>query len=357
MAMKLRQIASIIDAEIPKEYADCEICGVKSLIEAQEGDISFYSNDKYRNDLDNTKASAVILDSKSPDIASYNWIPIAVQDVPLAISKLLSAFSQKSQFKPLIHDSAVIHSSVQHSAQVHIGHHSVIEEDASIGNFVTLMGNNFIGKNVVIGEGTILYPGVVVMDNCKIGKNCVIQSNSVIGSEGFGYVLEGQEFRKVPHIGNVEIENNVEIGANCCIDRASLGTTRIRQGAKLDNLIQIAHNVEIGEHTVMAAQSGVAGSSKIGNYCQIGGQAGIVGHLKIADQTKIQAQSGVTKSISENGTKLYGYPAIDYNNYLRSYVGFKNLPEMLKRLKDLEEKMIQINGRDESKNNKENTDI
>jgi UDP-3-O-[3-hydroxymyristoyl] glucosamine N-acyltransferase len=352
MPITLGKLAEMIDAQIPAHHSDYEISGIKSLQDAKAGDISFFSNDKYKQDLDQTKASAVILSKSRADIAAYNWIPIIVNDVPLALSKVLNVFAGVHSDKKGICPSAIISDTANISEHSFIGSHVVLGKNVTIADGVQLLGNNFIGDNVEIGKNTIIHPGANILFSCQVGENCVIQSNTVIGSDGFGYVLEGNQFHKVPHIGNVVLENDVEIGANCTIDRGSVGSTRIKRGTKLDNLIQIAHNVEIGEHTVMAAQSGIAGSTKIGSYCQIGGQAGIVGHLKIADLTKIQAQSGVTKNVKKSGTKLYGYPAIEYNNYLRSYAGFKNIPDLIQRLNMLESQLRELQRDNESKDDK-----
>lgn len=352
MPITLGKLAEMIDAQIPAHHSDYKISGIKSLQDAQAGDISFFSNEKYKQDLDHTRASAVILSKERADVAAYNWIPIIVNDVPLALSKVLNVFADNNLDDSGICNSAFVSESAQLSDNVYVGSHVYVGQNVELSSGVRLLGNNHIGDNVKIGKNTIIHPGANILSGSIIGENCIIQSNTVIGSDGFGYVLDGGKFHKVPHIGNVIIEDNVEIGANCTIDRGSIGATKIRKGTKLDNLIQIAHNVEIGEHTVMAAQSGVAGSTKIGSYCQIGGQAGLVGHLKIADMTKIQAQSGVTKNVSKSGTKLYGYPAIEYNNYLRSYAGFKNIPELMERIKKLESQLKELQRDNESKNDK-----
>jgi UDP-3-O-[3-hydroxymyristoyl] glucosamine N-acyltransferase len=216
---------------------------------------------------------------------------------------------------------------------VNIGPFVVVEEGAKIGDNTSLQAQVFVGKNAKIGENCTFFSGVKIYHDCEIGNNCVLHANVVIGGDGFGFAPEADgTFKKVAQIGNAILEDNVEVGANSTIDRATMGSTIIRQGVKLDNLIMIAHNVEIGKNTVIAAQTGVAGSTKIGENCMIGGQVGFVGHIEVANGAKIQAQSGVARSVKKENTSLYGSPAIDYANYLRSYAVFKNLPELSKEV-------------------------
>jgi UDP-3-O-[3-hydroxymyristoyl] glucosamine N-acyltransferase len=234
---------------------------------------------------------------------------------------------------------ASVHPTARLGKNVSVGQFSVISENASIGDGTVLHPQVFIGKNVKVGSHCVLFPGVKVFHDCEIGDHCVLHANVVVGSDGFGFVPQADgSYRKLPQLGNVIIESQVEIGANTTIDRATLGSTFIRQGVKLDNLIMVAHNVEIGENTVIAAQTGIAGSTKIGKNCRIGGQAGFVGHITVADATQVQAQSGVAASVTEAGKALYGSPAIPYNDYLRAYAVFKKLPELYKKLNSLGKK-------------------
>ena len=231
-----------------------------------------------------------------------------------------------------ISDTAVL------GKNVFIGAFTYIGNNVTIGNNVKLFPQVYIGDNVTIDDDSILFPGVKIQHDCKIGKNVTIHAGSVIGGDGFGFAPQQDgSFKKVPQIGNVIVEDNVEIGANATIDRATIGSTLIKSGAKLDNLIQIAHNVEVGNNTVIAAQSGISGSTKVGNNVMIGGQAGIVGHLQIADGSKINAQSGVSKSIKTPNTAVTGSPAFDYSHALRSQILNRNLPELEKRIKELEQ--------------------
>jgi len=342
MSLTVGRIANILDVSVPIATKDLPITGINILGQAKAGELSFYASDKYKSELKNTAASAVIIGANEDIKTPFNWVPIHVPDVYHALATVLNEFKTTDEFTSSISDTAVIDQNSVIENNVHIGHHVIIASQARIAEGAVLMGNNYIGPNVVIGKKTVLFPGVAVMKDCQVGQNVIIHSNSVIGSDGFGYVFLNGKYEKIPQIGNVIIEDDVEIGSNCSIDRASIGSTLIQKGAKLDNLIQIAHNVEIGANTVVAAQSGVAGSTKIGDFCQIGGQVGIVGHLKIANQTKIQAQSGVTKNIKKEGTKLYGYPAIEYNNYLRSYAAFKNLPDLMSQLHKMQKELDQL---------------
>jgi UDP-3-O-[3-hydroxymyristoyl] glucosamine N-acyltransferase len=220
---------------------------------------------------------------------------------------------------------------------VYIGAHTYISDKVKIGNSTQIYPQVYIGKNVKIGENCIIYSGARVYDFCVIGDNCIIHSNTVIGSDGFGFQPTENGYQKIPQLGNVVLENNVEIGSNCSIDRGTIGSTIIGQGTKIDNLIQIAHNVRIGKNNVIAAQAGIAGSTIIGDWNQIGGQTGIVGHIKIGNQVRIQAQSGVNSNVEDKET-LYGSPAISAGDYRRSYVHFRNLTEIVKRISELEKK-------------------
>ena len=312
------------------------IDGASDIQSAKKGQITFLSNNKYLNQAKNTEASAILLPKEWSDI-DFSVPTIAVDNVYSSLADVLNIFGEVdktdfevSQFSSIA-KSATIHENCSVDAFSIIGKYSFIGENTQI------MGHVTIGQNVRIGKNCIIYPGVKIYNDCLIGDNCIIHSNAIVGSDGFGFApLKDGSFKKIPQIGNVVIEDNVEIGANTVIDRATMGSTVIRQGVKLDNLIQVAHNVEIGKNTVIAAQAGIAGSTKVGSNCQIGGQAGIVGHISIADRTLIQAQSGMTKKVTKSDTKWYGSPAIDYNNYLKSFAIYKNLPDLQARISELE---------------------
>jgi UDP-3-O-[3-hydroxymyristoyl] glucosamine N-acyltransferase len=268
---------------------------------------------------------------------------IRVKDVGASIAKLFEHFSTRYETPHSISEHAFIHEDALTSPNISIGMYSVISEGAKVGAGTVIHSQVFVGKNVSLGKNVTLHAGVKIYHDCVIGDNCILHSNVVVGSDGFGFTknTEGQ-YEKIPHLGNVIIESDVEIGSNSTVDRGTIGDTIIRKGVKLDNLVQIAHNAEVGENTVMAAQSGVAGSSKVGKNCVIGGQVGIIGHLKVADGTMIQGQSGVTRSIKEENTKLYGTPAISYQNYLRSYSHFKNLPDLACQVRALQKEIEKL---------------
>lgn len=312
--------------------------------EGKTGSICFLANSKYENHAYTTQASALLVSEDFEAKGVISATLIRVKDVRQSIGILLQQFSEHQKSKP---NDAKALANIAESATIgkgtNVAAFAVIGAAARIGENCIIHEQVFVGKNAVIGNNVELFTGVKIMHDCVIGDNCIIHPNTVIGSDGFGFLPQADgTFQKVPQIGNVVIGNNVEIGANTVIDRATMGSTVIKNGVKLDNLIQIAHNVEIDENTVIAAQAGIAGSAKIGKNCMIGGQVGIAGHLKIADGTKIQAQSGVGKNIKKENTAVYGSPAFGYNDYVRSHIVFKSLPRMEKRLQTLERKLREI---------------
>jgi len=349
MSYTLSELAELLHGKIAGN-PDYIIESPGKIEEAKKNQLTFIANDKYAGYLSESQAGAFLVPDNFDITQHIDKNYILVPDVYQSVSILLELFEQKKRKSGISHLSFLDQS-------------ASIDEDSWIGAYVIAQANVvvqkgcqiyptvYLGKDVSIGEGTVIYPGVRIMDNCVIGNQCIIHSNSVIGSDGFGFAPQKDgSFAKIPQIGNVILEDYVEIGASCTIDRASMGSTLIKKGAKLDNLIQIAHNVEIGENTVIAAQTGIAGSTKIGKNCMIGGQVGIVGHLTIADGTQIQAKSGLSKSIKKEGSKLYGYPAIEYGNYLKSYAIFKNLQDLQAKVKMLESKIKETKDVDESKN-------
>jgi UDP-3-O-[3-hydroxymyristoyl] glucosamine N-acyltransferase len=251
----------------------------------------------------------------------------------------LNHFNHSELLNQGVSESASVNESVDLGKEVNVGAFSVLSAGVSIGDGTRIYPQVYLGSNVKIGKNCRIYPGVRIYHDCVIGDDCLIHANTVIGSDGFGFTKSNSAYHKIPQIGNVVLENRVEVGANTVIDRATMGSTIIREGVKLDNLIQIAHNVDIGKHTVIAAQSGVAGSAKIGAGNLIGGQVGIAGHLKTAEGVQIQAKSGVSSSVNEPNMKIYGYPAIEYLKYLKSYAGFKQLPELIQRITHLESEL------------------
>lgn len=338
MQFKASQIATIINGSIEGD-ADMIVSSFGKIEEAQKNQLAFLANPKYEEYLYTTKASIIIINDTQEVKRKLDATLIRVPDAYSAFAAILSSYQQMitSQMEGM-QEPCFLHPTCKLGNNVFVGAFTYIGENVIIGNDVKLFPQVFLGDNVSIGDNTILQPGVKIYHDCVIGKNVTIHAGSVIGSDGFGFAPQADgTFKKVPQIGNVVIEDNVEIGANATIDRATIGSTLIMKGAKLDNLIQIAHNVEVGHHTVLAAQAGISGSTKIGNNVMIGGQAGIVGHLVIADGAKINAQSGVSKSIKTPNAAVTGSPAYDYPHALRSQALFRNLPEMEKRLKELEQ--------------------
>ncbi|MEM9836636.1 MAG: UDP-3-O-(3-hydroxymyristoyl)glucosamine N-acyltransferase [Bacteroidota bacterium] len=310
--------------------------------EAGPGSISFLGNMKYEHFVYTSSASALLVPTDFEPRRPYQSTLIRVDEVYSAVSLLLAAFNQDANgnIQRKISAHAQVDEKAQLGAEVRIGKFSVVESEAVIGAGTVILDQVYIASRVQIGKNCLIYPGVRIMRDSIIGDDCVIHPNTVIGSDGFGFAPQADNtYEKVPQVGNVILEDKVEIGANCTIDRATMGSTIIRQGAKLDNLIQVGHNVEIGENTVIAAQAGIAGSVKIGANCKIGGQTGFAGHISIADHTSFQAQSGVMKRVTEPGGTFFGSPAIPYNNYMRSTVVFRQLPELARTVADLQKRL------------------
>jgi len=336
MQVTARQIAALLGGHIIGNE-EVLIHKPSKIEEGEPGSICFLANPKYESYLYSTNASVVLVSENFSPSSNINPTLIKVKDVYASVATLLEHFSQyKKKDVQEVSDKAVVDSSATLEEGVFVGHYAIIEKNAHIGKSSHIQGGAFIGKNVRIGKNCTIHSGVKIQDDCIVGDNCILHSNVVIGSDGFGFApSEDGTYKKIPQVGNVIIEDNVEIGANTTIDRATMGSTVIRKGVKLDNLIMIAHNVEIGENTVIAAQTGIAGSTKIGKNCRIGGQVGIVGHIRIADGVQIQAQSGVAGTIDKENSAWYGSPAIPYSDYLRSYAVFKILPEIKRTIDKL----------------------
>ncbi|HEX8678188.1 MAG TPA: UDP-3-O-(3-hydroxymyristoyl)glucosamine N-acyltransferase [Segetibacter sp.] len=343
MTITANQIAGLIKGNI-EGSADSAVGGFGRIEEAQNGQLAFLANPKYEDFLYISQASVVLISDRLELNQPVECTLIRVPDPYSAFATLLHYYEQlKTQQLNGVQEPSFITPNSTRGDNVFIGAFAYIGELSEIGNNVKIFPGVYIGNNVKIGDNSLLHPGVKIYHDCIVGKNVTIHAGSVIGGDGFGFAPQADgSFKKVPQIGNVIIEDNVEIGSNATIDRATIGSTVIRAGAKLDNLIQIAHNVEVGNNTVIAAQAGVSGSTKIGNNVMIGGQAGVVGHIQIADGSKINAQSGVSKSIKTPGSTVTGSPAFDYTSTLRSQAVARNLPEMEKRLTDLENKIKQL---------------
>lgn len=341
MKFTASQIAEMLDGLV-EGNKDSSVSNLSKIEEGKPHTLTFLSNPKYTEFLYTTGASIAIV---SKDFKAEKALPktltlIRVADVYGCFAKLLEAYSMFRQPKPIIDDNAVVSASALVGTDVYIGAGAVISDGVKIGNGAKIYPNTYIGENAKIGEKSTLFAGVKIYADCEIGNNCTLHSGVVIGGDGFGFAPNSEKnYNKVPQIGNVIVEDHVEIGANTTVDRATLGSTRICKGVKLDNLIQVAHNVEIGENTVIAAQTGIAGSTKIGKNCMIGGQVGIVGHITIADGTKIAAQSGIGSGIKEPNTTVQGSPAFSFMDYQKSYIGFRKLPELMKELASLKKEI------------------
>ncbi|MFA6127611.1 MAG: UDP-3-O-(3-hydroxymyristoyl)glucosamine N-acyltransferase [Bacteroidales bacterium] len=336
MEFTAKQIAGFLDGQVEGD-PDALVNDFSKIEEGRPGTLSFLANPKYQNHIYDTKSTIVLVHHEFKPTQPVSCTLIRVEDPYRSLARLL-AMVEKRPNRSGIEPMAFVHAEARLGEEVYIGGFSYISKGARIGNNVKIFPQVYISEDVVIGDDTWIYSGARIHNNSVIGSHCVIHSGVVIGGDGFGFApVTGSDFTKVPQIGNVVIEDHVEIGTNTTIDRATIGSTFIRKGVKLDNLIQIGHNVDIGENTVIAAQSGISGSTRIGKNCMIGGQVGIIGHITIADGTKIAAQSGVGQSVKTPGTAIQGSPAYELIPYQRSYVYFKKLPELVERIRIIEQ--------------------
>lgn len=336
MQISAEQLAQLLGGTVdgdPKAI----VSNLAKIEEAGPSDLSFIANPKYEKYATQTQAGILIVrQDLKPDGPVASTL-VRVADPYGSFTKLLELYQQQQNQKTGIEQPSFIADSAKVGEGCYVGAFAYVGEGAVIEDGVKLYPHVYIGDGVKIGKGSTLFSGVKVYHQCQLGQNVIIHSGTIVGGDGFGFAPQADgSFAKVPQTGNVVIEDDVEIGANCTIDRATLGSTYIRKGAKLDNLIQVAHNVEIGSNTVIAAQTGVSGSTKIGKGAMIGGQVGIVGHIQLADGVKIQAQSGIGKSITKAGSAWAGSPAFDHGQNLRSQIIFRNLPELERRLRDIE---------------------
>ncbi len=342
MKITAKEIASLVGGEVLGN-PDVVITRPGKIEEGGEGIITFLANPKYEPYLYQTTASAVLVSRDFEPRQPIQATLIRVPNVQEAVALLLERFGTIDEHPKGIASSAEIHATARIGQDVAISDFVVIDKEAEIGTGCILYPYVYIGAGVRIGSNTILYPGVKVYRQCAIGNNCIIHANAVIGADGFGFAPQADgSWKKVPQTGKVVIEDDVEIGANTVIDRATMGQTIIRQGAKIDNLVQIAHNVEVGAHTVIAAQAGIAGSAKLGPHCQIGGQAGFVGHIKVAEGTRVQAQSGVAKAVTQPNQALQGSPAFGYMEYNKAYAVFRKLPQLYRKIHELEKQLKEV---------------
>ena len=335
MKFTAEKIASILEGEVDGD-SNVEVTNLSKIEEGKKGTLSFLSNPKYTPFIYTTNASIVIVNKDFTPESEIKSTLIRVDDSYKSFSKLLEYYNQYKLSITGIESPISVHESSSYGSDCYIGAFTYIGKHVKIGNNVKIYPNTFIGDNTTIGDNTVIFSGVKIYSETIVGSNCFINSGAIVGADGFGFAPnENGEYSKIPQIGNVIIEDHVDIGAGTTIDRATLGSTIIRKGVKLDNQIQIAHNVDVGENTVIAAQTGIAGSTKIGKNCQIGGQVCIVGHITIGNNVKVQAQSGIGRSIKDNEV-IQGSPAIGYGDYNKSYVHFKNLPKIVKKINDIE---------------------
>jgi UDP-3-O-[3-hydroxymyristoyl] glucosamine N-acyltransferase len=344
MEFSASQIAGFLKGEIEGD-PDVIVNNVAKIEEGHGGALSFLANPRYEHYIYTTKSSIVLVNRSFIPSGPVGATLIRVDNAYEAFAALLNLVAQSRPVKKGIHPSAVIEPSALIGSDVYVGPFAYIGAGCIVGDGCSVHPHVFLGDNTRLGRNSTIHSGVSIYHDCQIGENCTIHAGAVIGSDGFGFAPQSDsEFMKIPQLGNVILEDNVEIGANTAIDRATMGSTIIRKGVKLDNLVQIGHNVEVGENTVMAGQSGVAGSTKVGKNCMFAGQVGIAGHLKIADGTKIGAQAGVPGDIRSENSVYLGSPAMDHKQFLRSIVVFKVLPELKQKIETLEKEIAALKG-------------
>jgi UDP-3-O-[3-hydroxymyristoyl] glucosamine N-acyltransferase len=341
MEFTAKQISELLKGTVDGDPG-ATVNRLSKIEEGLPGTLSFLANPKYNDFIYSTNASIVIVSDSFVAEKPISATLIRVNDPYASFAQLLEMYNQVIRNKKGIEQPVYVAATAVTGKDIYLGAFTYIGENARIGDRVKIYPNCYIGDNVIIGDDSTLYPGTKIYADCVIGSSCTLHAGVIIGADGFGFMPASGAYNKVAQIGNVVIEDHVEIGAGTTIDRATLGSTFIRKGVKLDNLIQVAHNVDIGENTVIAAQTGIAGSTKIGRDCMIGGQVGIVGHISIADNTKIAAQSGVGSGITEPGQIIQGSPAFSISDYRRTYVVFKKLPELEKKIQELEKALENI---------------
>ncbi|NBA76373.1 UDP-3-O-(3-hydroxymyristoyl)glucosamine N-acyltransferase [Emticicia sp. ODNR4P] len=340
MEFTVEQIAFMLNGEV-KGDKSLKVSQLAKIEEGTEGTISFLANLKYEQYLYTTKASAVIVDKSFEPKKAYSPTLILVENAYTAFTTLLQEYQKLiAGSKKGIEQPSFISESSTLGGNHYVGAFAYIGNNVTIGENVKIYPHAYIGDNVKIGDNSTIYAGVKIYEGCVVGNHCTVHANAVIGADGFGFAPQSDgTYQTIPQLGNVVLEDHVSIGANTCIDRATMGSTVIKVGAKIDNLVQVAHNVEVGKNTVIAAQTGISGSSKIGENCMIGGQVGIAGHLQIANRTIITAQSGISKNIKKEGTVLSGSPAVENTENLRSHVLYRKLPTIEQRLREVENKL------------------
>lgn len=344
LSFTAEQIATVLNGTIEGEPS-AVVNNFSKIEEGKPGTLTFLGNPKYTNYIYTTEASIVLVNKDFKAEHPVKATLIRCENAYAALALLLDMVEKAKPAKVGIEDMSFVSQSATIGDAVYVGAFSYISDNSIIGNNVKIYPQVYIGDNVVVGDNTILYPGAKIYSQCQIGKNCIVHSGAVIGSDGFGFAPESNgEYKKIPQMGTVIIEDDVEIGANTTIDRAVMEATIIHKGVKLDNLIQVAHNVEIGENTVMAAQVGISGSTKVGKQCMLGGQVGLSGHITVGDGANIGAQSGIISNVKE-GAKVIGAPAIPVRDFFRSSVVFPKLPEMYRQLAKLEKEIEELKSR------------
>lgn len=342
MEFSAKQIAALLSGSI-EGNEEVFVSDVAKIEEGRKGTLSFLANPKYTPYIYETESSIVIVNRDFVAEKAVKATLIRVEDAYSSFARLLELYQQLKNDKKGISSLAFIASGASLGDDVYVGEFAFVGEKTTLGNGVKIYPQVYIGDRCFVGEGSVLYPGVKLYEGTVVGKNCIVHAGCVIGSDGFGFAPQSDKtYKKVPQTGNVIIEDNVELGANTTIDRATLGSTIVRKGVKLDNLIQVAHNVEIGENTVIAALTGISGSTKIGAGCMFGGQVGLAGHLTIADEVKVGAQAGIASHVKEKGQVIIGTPAIPILDFKRASVHFKNLDSIVKNLRELEARVNQM---------------
>lgn len=341
MEFSAQQIATFLNGTI-EGNPEIKVSSFSKIEEGKPGTLTFLANPKYEHHIYNTKASIVLVNNDFMPAEPVQATIIRVANAYAALAMLLNLVEQHKHKQHVgIDSTAFIAPSAQVGSDCYIGHFAYIGENAKVGKNCRIYPNVYIGDNVTIGDNCILYPHTTIYESCLVGNNCILHAGAVIGADGFGFAPEGEQYKKIPQLGNVILEDDVEVGANTTIDRAVMDSTIIRRGVKLDNLVQIAHNVDVGENTVMAAQVGIAGSVKVGKHCMFGGQVGLAGHIKIADNVTLGAQAGIISDVKES-TTLLGAPAIHAKDFMRSSAIFNRLPEMYRTMGQLQREIEEL---------------
>ena len=341
MQFTAEMIAGLLGGEVVGNK-DATVATVSSIDGGKAGSLAYLTNPKYEQYIYTTEASIVLVDKTFEPKDEVKTTLVKVENVGQCVLNLLEMYNATRPRKTGISKLASIHEGAEVGENAYIGDFTVVESTAKLGDNVQIYPQCYIGDNVVIGDGTKLYPGVKIYEGCRVGKNCILHAGVVVGADGFGFApKEDGTFAKIPQLGNVIIEDNVELGANTCVDRAKTDSTIVHSGVKLDNLIQVGHNVEIGSNTVMSAQVGIAGTTKIGSNCFVGGQVGFADHINIGNGCKIGSQSGIDKSVPD-GEIRFGSPALAGIQYHRSFAVFKNLPDLASKVRDMEKRLTKI---------------